>query len=135
MHHHLALVAFSVNTFIFGLMDYNCSESSSVWKVIKFYDFFFRFEFWLITKANNVKIQNLTLATYFYKTFFCIVDHRSKRKSADHCAQCTLQFRFSLPKLSPTKYGQGKIPSRLPKILKCGHVVCNACLEIGNKFF
>ena len=65
--------------------------------------------------------------------FFCIVDHRSKRKSADHCAKCTLKFRFSLPKLSPTKYGQGKIPSRLPKILKCGHVVCNACLEIGNK--
>jgi len=60
-------------------------------------------------------------------------DHRSKRKSADHCAQCTLKFRFSLPKLSPTKYGQGKIPSRLPKILKCGHVVCSACLEIGLK--
>ena len=104
------------------------SESSSVWKVSSM--IFFGCEFWL---NNNVKIQNLTLD--FYKIFFCIVDHRSKRKSADHCAQCTLKFRFSLPKLSPTKYGQGKIPSRLPKILNCGHVVCSACLEIGNKYW
>ena len=108
------------------------SESSSVWKVSSM--IFIGCEFWIIMS----KFKTWHLIWYvreFLQYFFCIVDHRSKRKSADHCAQCTLKFRFSLPKLSPTKYGQGKIPSRLPKILNCGHVVCSACLEIGNKYW
>ena len=132
MHHHLALVA---NSDILGESVHFRFDGLQLFRIKlrmegKFYGFFFVLR---LTTYYIIRSKFKTWQLIFLQDFFCIVDHRSKRKSADHCAQCTLKFRFSLPKLSPTKYGQGKIPSRLPKILNCGHVVCNACLEIGNK--
>ena len=135
MHHHLALVA---NSGILGESVHFRFDGLQLFRIKlrmegKFYDFFFRFEIDYILLFHYIITSKFkTWQLIFQQDFFFIVDHRSKRKSADHCAQCTLKFRFSLPKLSPTKYGQGKIPSRLPKILNCGHVVCNACLEIGK---
>ena len=91
-------------------------------------------EFWIL-RFYWSQISNLTIITNtVFMRYFYVSEFRSKHKNADHCGQCTLKFRYSFPKLSPTKHGQEKFPSRLPKILPCGHIVCNVCLEKGTLY-
>ena len=63
---------------------------------------------------------------------------REKFSSIEKCPNCTINFKVNSTcggassSLSKFKVPKLQVPSRAPKILNCGHILCQNCLETSK---